>query len=235
MAGNVTKLPPSALFVGVDPSLTNTGVVLIGTDGSVLGAYNSKLSPKVPKRSMPDFDLLRLDGIARFAVDAITRHTPKCWNCRVHVAYEDYSMHSEHRAFALGELGGVLKVALFTAFGHLVTVAPTRLKKFATGTGTATKKAMVARAATESAHLTSLPRAQRTDDVCDAYFLAKYAWYVFAPEAAAEHETHRDLVRTRLELALETRRSATGEKRAAKPKINFPQPDGCAKKHRAKR
>jgi len=56
-----------------------------------------------------------------------------------------FAAHAAH-AHALGELGGVVRVALFEAGIPVAEVPPASLKRFATGKGAANKDAMIAAA-----------------------------------------------------------------------------------------
>jgi crossover junction endodeoxyribonuclease RuvC len=62
------------------------------------------------------------------------------------VVLEGYSYASANQAHQVGELGGVVRVALFDKRIPFVDVAPAVLKKFATGKGNAPKDAMIAAA-----------------------------------------------------------------------------------------
>ena len=89
--------------------------------------------------------------------------TPVC------VAIEGYSVDSEHRALALGEVGGAVRLACAVADVPYHDVAPSQLKLFAAGNGAATKE-QVRDAVTEitGATPTSL-------DTSDAFGLALIA------------------------------------------------------------
>jgi hypothetical protein len=72
-----------------------------------------------------------------------------------------------------------------------------RNKKFATGYGYAEKYMMMEQAANECQQL-----AGASDDICDAYFLAKYALYASDPHKAARLDRGNPHLRTRLELVI---------------------------------
>ena len=186
------------MYAGVDPSITNTGVVVLNATGQVLGCFNSKHRTGKAKASTPYQRVFRYGEIAAFATNCIHSCAGK-GPCIV--GYEDYSFDSENKAFTIGELGGVLKLELVTRVGDLLLAAPQRVKSFATGHGTAGKEKMVKQATSESSYISQLTKKDRTDDVCDAYFLAKIAWYTADPKQAAEHDTDRGLVRHRLSIA----------------------------------
>ena len=62
------------------------------------------------------------------------------------VVLEGYSYASANQAHQIGELGGVVRLALHDRRIPFVDVAPAALKKFATGKGNAPKDAMIAAA-----------------------------------------------------------------------------------------
>lgn len=62
------------------------------------------------------------------------------------VVIEGYSPGSKFGRESAGELGGIVRLALWEAGVAYLDVAPTRLKKFATGKGTADKFQMLAAA-----------------------------------------------------------------------------------------
>jgi len=59
------------------------------------------------------------------------------------VVIEGYSYASQHQAHQLGELGGVIRLALHDDCIPLVVVQPSALKRFATGKGNAKKEDML--------------------------------------------------------------------------------------------
>lgn len=92
---------------------------------------------------------------------------------------EDYSMGSKGKVFHIGENTGLLKHKLWTRDHKLILLAPTALKKFATGKGNADKLVMHEAFVKETGvDLSSLgkPGTNPTSDIIDAYFLLKYAF-----------------------------------------------------------
>lgn len=59
------------------------------------------------------------------------------------VAIEGYSFGSDLSSKLMGEVGGVIRLAVYHAKLPWVEIAPTMLKKFVTGKGNATKEQMV--------------------------------------------------------------------------------------------
>ena len=185
------------VFVGIDPSVSNTGIVCLGTNGEFIAAGNGRdfFSPK-NCTGHKAYDVRRhiaqVEGICRFLSEF---HV-------LAIAYEDYSFGSTHRAYTLAEFNGILKSGLLAVYGKApFFIAPTANKKFATGYGNAGKEWVQARAVEECPGLAALPKRELTPDVCDAWSLACLAWYVAMPEQAAKTDTGNDLLRTRLEIA----------------------------------
>jgi Holliday junction resolvasome RuvABC endonuclease subunit len=186
------------LSVGIDPSLANTAVCLLNPDGTVRAGFNYKHSKAfhLPKKT-PGYEWLRLGQVRQFVTESIGLNRQGAEE--VVIGYEAYSYDSINLPYTTGELGGVLKLAL-SQLGHFpYLVEPTVLKKFATGVGFATKEEMIEQAVAESDWVRALSKKDRTDDICDAYFLAKYVWYKTVSTLAVKHETCRERLRERIE------------------------------------
>ena len=191
-------------YVGIDPSITNTGIVILGEDGGLLGCANSRAADD--KRLEP---ILRYGRISEAVVDAMFDVTRGSGYATLIVGYEDYSFGSVHRSFALAEFGGILKKSLYDAGVKSIQLfAPTWNKKFATRDGMASKERMQEQAMRECPAIAALPRGESTSDVCDAYFLAKAAWYAGeAADAIVRCETNKALLRSRLEMMKEWKKA----------------------------
>lgn len=169
------------MYVGIDPSLTNTAVCVINENECVSYVQSKDLKLK---STMP---FHRLREIVNMVLTALPSDGD------IHVCYEDYSYGSTGKVFQLGELGGVLKLALYDVATTLTLIPPKVLKKFATLDGSCSKEDIQIKAAQECPLLLG-----ESDDVCDAYFLAKFALFIHNKEKAC---TTNDLVRHRLEEA----------------------------------
>jgi crossover junction endodeoxyribonuclease RuvC len=148
----------SLAVVGVDPSLSSTGVAL--ADG---GFATISTSAKGPKR----LEAIR-DRLLKIALP-----------CDI-VVIEGYSMASHQGAHQLGELGGVLRLALWQAGVPYVEVAPTRLKKWATGKGNAPKDQVLAKAARRWPGVSN-------NDEADAAWLRDMGWTHYCGVASKAH------------------------------------------------
>ena len=107
-------------IVGIDPSLTATGVAFSERNG------RAEVTLKTNLRGMA-----RLHYIAT-EVAAYTEGADL-------VAIEGYAYGRPNQAAHLGELGGVIRLTLWRAGIRYVDVPPACVKKYATGRGNATK------------------------------------------------------------------------------------------------
>jgi Holliday junction resolvasome RuvABC endonuclease subunit len=102
------------------------------------------------------------------------------------VAVEGYSFGSRHsQAHALGELGGVVRLALWEAGVPFVDVAPALLKKYATGHGNAPKEQVLAAA------IRRLGYQGHDHNQADAAWLRAVALDAYGHPPTAMPEAHR--------------------------------------------
>ena len=100
------------------------------------------------------------------------------------VILEDYAFAAKGRVFHIGENGGILKSKLFEYDIPTITVAPTSVKKFATGSGRAQKDEIYEafKKEVKGTDLIKLltPKAKTVispvSDIADSYFICKYAF-----------------------------------------------------------
>jgi Holliday junction resolvasome RuvABC endonuclease subunit len=112
-------------YLGLDLSLTGTGVVVLNAEDRV--EYAATLKSKLK-------GMERLLFIRNIVEDTIIKWNPKL------ICVEGYSMGSSAgQAFSIGELGGVIKLLLHEMQHYPYLIPPTRLKKFITGGGKAEK------------------------------------------------------------------------------------------------
>jgi len=126
-------LPDGVVIMGIDPSLTATGLALLkGSDLVTITA-----SPPMPTKTCPRGDFCRLAWFKERIGAVLRTGNPLV------VAIEGYAYGAKSQAHSLGELGGVIRVLLFeSVIPNAVVVPPNVLKKFATGTGNADKGAV---------------------------------------------------------------------------------------------
>lgn len=111
--------------VGLDPSLTGTGICIIDNRPSLefrdmkgLSVITTKITNELQG---PERLIYIRDNVLGYCRDAEL------------VCIEHYAFSRANQCHQLGELGGVLRVALTEAGIKYVDVAPGQLKKFATG------------------------------------------------------------------------------------------------------
>ena len=153
------------MFTGVDLSLTETGLARLNRGRLQAEVVKTKL------RGNP-----RLDYLEKQITQRIFNANP------IGVAIEDYAMGAKGRTFNIGELGGVIRLAVYRAGIPMIEVPPTVLKKFVTGRGNANKASMVKR-------VSQLWHSTQNDNIADAVALAKVAVAVFG---AGEEHPHLD-------------------------------------------
>lgn len=179
-------------FVGIDPSLTGTGIAVVGADrkGRAKLLYSDRIEPPGAMRGVTRLMYLRQSLMDR--LDKINAHS---------VCVEGYSFSSKFsRAHSLGEWGGVLRVTLAQDY-RLPTfcLPPQSLKKFATGKGNTQGKAPMAVALNERLGATL----SLGEDEVDAVWLAlslfdyhRYAGGEDLPQYAVEALEKLDTVFT---------------------------------------
>lgn len=97
------------------------------------------------------------------------------------VIIEGYSMGSKGQVYQIGENCGLLKHKLWTRDHKLILVAPTVLKKFATGKGNSDKLQMheaFVKETGETLEALGKPGTNPSSDIIDAYYLLKYAFTI---------------------------------------------------------
>ncbi|MGI6351406.1 MAG: hypothetical protein ACOX6M_10255 [Armatimonadota bacterium] len=140
-------------YVGIDPSLTSTGVVMLDDDAEIIDSRVIKSRQK---------DAARLIEIENALWELLPNY----------VALEGYAMGSRYGREAAGELGGVIRRALYLQGSTYVVVPPASLKKFA-AKGNAKK---------DEVRLEVYKRwgvEFETNDEVDAYVLARIAYAKF--------------------------------------------------------
>lgn len=156
LLGPPPRPAPRGYAIGVDQSANHTGVVVLSEGGDLLCAAT------IEPLEHGLWDRARLRYI-RDQLELLCReHGP----FKVGV-WESYSMESKHRAFLLGEVGGIVQLALDTHAEQVFSAAPAALKKFATGHRLADKDTM------KRFVQTTYAAAFEDDNLADAYALAQ--------------------------------------------------------------
>lgn len=118
--------PNNVTFVGLDKSLTSTGICHIYPDGSIVQ----------DEISVNGYGIARITAIGK----RILAHISPLNN--PFVCMEGYAFDRMNRSHELGELGGIIKLFLDTRKIPWLEVPPTTLKKFVTGKGNTKKNLM---------------------------------------------------------------------------------------------
>lgn len=149
-----TYLNSNHVIAGIDPSLQKTGLIILNSKGQVIA--EELIKPK------------KIDGIPRLKfikdriIELLKEHKVTV------VAIESYSFGSRGRAtFSLGELGGVVRLALHENNFNYYDVSPSSLKSFIAENGAADKKMM------REAVIRKYRLDISEDNICDAYSLSR--------------------------------------------------------------
>lgn len=173
--------------LGIDYSLSCPALCFLDPDRGPQWWVHYKLHGK-PYKPIPRItwtpsttvgEIPRYIELAQWVLQIVDQQRPS------HIILEDYAFGASGRLTQLSENAGTLKVKLFETFPTIPVhvVAPTSMKKFATGKGNATKdiiwEAFVATFPEgKDWHTHCHPKAKKigspAGDIADAYFLAQY-------------------------------------------------------------
>lgn len=159
---------PTHPYVGIDQSYSGFGFAVYCHPSEV---YQTKTAKWEAKKFRSQSD--RLDKVFR-DVQMMLSGVYCAFGGISAVAMEGYSHGSKFQREALGELGGVVKLAIAEIAGvrewrHPIIVPPPTLKKYVTGKGTATKQEMMDTVARRYGAVFY------DDNLADAYALARFA------------------------------------------------------------
>lgn len=141
--------------VGIDPGLTETGVVVMDREFNVLSANLIKVVPSAAKR---------LYDIEQALNEILDKHM---MDSHVTIFIEGYAYGAKFQRESLAELGGVLRRYFFVNVLTYWVIPPLINKQFVTGTATANKNYM------KKMTKEKWDENFKSDDVCDAYGLAR--------------------------------------------------------------
>jgi hypothetical protein len=181
--------------LGIDYSVTCPACCVIADGQIPVWWVNYKLHGK-PFKDLPrvtwtpsttEGDMPRFAELAEWVRKILQQEQPDL------VVLEDYAFAASGRITQLAENGGILKYMLyeFTPDVILQVVAPTTMKKFATGKGTATKDIIwtaflhrepYAASWQKVCHPKALGIGSPMADIADSYFLAHYGRHHFGPK-----------------------------------------------------
>lgn len=142
-------------------------IPVFGLDLSLLSTGIAKPDGSTEAISVPQTDTLRLILLRDRIMEEINKYKYPL------VVLEGYSFAQKNsQAHALGELGGVVRVALTEADCQIAVVAPTQRAKFATGRGNASKAEVVSSISARTGIVWS---GKGADDKADAWILREMA------------------------------------------------------------
>ena len=122
----------------------------------------------------------RYENIADWVVDIINSYYPKAMASKKNhtINLEDYSYASKGRVFHIAENMGLLKHKLYLNNWDYNLLAPSVIKKYATGKGNSNKEAMTEQFALDTGlNVLDMFECKYTSpatDVVDAYYICKY-------------------------------------------------------------
>lgn len=157
-------------FIGIDPSLSATAVVVLSEDAALIESHvvSSKPSGRLIGERMA-----RFEHLVRRVKKIVDASQPLL------ICIEAYSFGSKGAGVSsMYEYGGLLRYVLNRDY-KLIEVAPTTLKKWATGKGQCEKTAVIC------AITSRYGQHFQTDDEFDAYALARMALQIEKHEEPA--------------------------------------------------
>lgn len=177
-------------FVGIDYSMTSPAVTILTADSftSHFFAQNKKQEGNVPPHfysySYPSHSDLDIDRYSRLANWVISLANFTQYDI---ICIEGYSMGSVGAVFSIAENTAILKNTLYLNNIKYHVVAPTTLKKYATGKGNADKLQMYERftekTKTDPRKVYASEKAKLGSpftDIADSYWLADYSKNIIA-------------------------------------------------------
>lgn len=147
-------------FLGIDPSATSAGFALLDEAGRI-----RTIGTCVPQK---------LGGGARLAFhrDYLLKHVKQYQDQIAHAVIEAPAYDKALKADLLGQIRGIYLLVCADLLIPVTLVAPTAVKKFATGRGTADKVDMIKAAKN---HWPDWNCARNKDDEADALWMAEIA------------------------------------------------------------
>lgn len=158
-------------YVGIDPSISNTGITILGPDGQ--SKMHSDASCAYLNKYKMKHEILRYQEITHWITNLITAQD---YINEAIIGYENYSFQSVNKAFSLGEFGGVLKTALMLCpfKTTLYLIPPKIVKMFANGHGGSSKELLLQQYIKDSVENQN-DAVKLSDDIIDSFYLANLA------------------------------------------------------------
>ncbi|MFA5355083.1 MAG: crossover junction endodeoxyribonuclease RuvC [Thermodesulfovibrionales bacterium] len=184
-----TKDPIQNTVLGLDLSLTSTGVILLDRDGGIVRQETVRTKPN---GNRPPDEINRLNGIVDRIFDGVNRKNVLL--CAVEQVAFSRNMSSHSSLVALNYFVRKRLMELGIPF---ILISPTSAKKFASGDGKAQKDMML---------LETYRRwgvAFDSSDLCDAYVMARIGM-ITAGIAEPENAYQREIIKKLSGQLLET-------------------------------
>ena len=124
------------MILGLDLSLTATGVVVIDGQGAVVDSYT--VGEKLSRKARQKDKIERILDICKRVCSTVTEHKVK------KIGIEGFAFQARGAQNDLGELHGVVKSQIWLAFGiEPIIIPPTSARKRALGSGKIKKKEVI--------------------------------------------------------------------------------------------
>lgn len=147
--------------MGIDPSITSTGIVIIDCEAKIIDKHLIKTKPEKYPEIEPRF---------LYIVDVVGSIIKKYNGNICGVCIEGISYNSKGQSsYELATLNYLIRIWLFQNSIQFITIAPTQLKKFVTGNGQCKKNLMLLQT------FKKFGEEMDDDNICDAYCLARYS------------------------------------------------------------
>ena len=167
------SLTSPCVCVSKDKTFSNSYFYFLNDRKSVVGKHHNILG-NFHDDYMTDQE--RYENLANWVLEILLNFDKE----KTYIMIEDYSFGSKGKVFNLAENCGLLKYLLYKNGYKFFTVAPTVVKKYATGKGNATKEKMYEAFLAETEidlHNIISPTTKLgspTTDIVDAWYLARY-------------------------------------------------------------
>ena len=155
-----------AIIIGLDLSLTATGLVIVANDPDKI--IDQFLIESTAKEETTPRIIKINDRITKI----IVKHKPNL----VVMEGPAFGVQKSSSIFTLGELAGLVKVTMYTMEQRFMVIPPAVLKKWVTGKGNAKKDLMLLKV------YKKFGVEFDDDNLCDAYALAKYGFQFLNPK-----------------------------------------------------
>lgn len=178
-----TQSPPHPIFVGLDVSLTATGVAI----ATAVNITTSRVESKAPKNATTDQQIVRMQSIVARIVELIpvSDHTI--------VAMEGPSFGSSLSQHTMGGIWWLVRDGLQHLGVEVWIVPPSTVKKYATGSGSAAKDKVLAAVIRRYAAAVDVDTNDEADALVIAAIIARVGGHPIEPDGLPQ--THLDALK----------------------------------------